>query len=277
MSLAPDPVVLDVSPEGVAVVLVSRAAKRNAYDEHVLAGLAEAFETLKGADHVRIVFLRGKGADFSAGADIAMMRRQSERLREDNEADALALARLLKAWRDLPQFTCALVSGAAIGASLGFVAAADWAVACDDAKFRFPEVRLGLAPTAVAPYIIEALGARTARGLFASAHAFGAEEALRLGLINERVADEAGLEAAVKRLAGLAFESAPGAVAAAKAIVRDIVDDAARTRAPALPAHIVDEHLMKDLARRSAQARSSEEAREGLAAFLEKRAASWDS
>jgi methylglutaconyl-CoA hydratase len=266
MTLAPDPVLLDVSPEGVAVVLLNRPAKKNAFDELVIAGLADAFETLKGADHVRIVFLKGAGDAFSAGADIDWMRRQGENTREDNEADALALARMLKALHDLPLFTVALVDGPAMGGGAGLAAAADYAVATRRARFRFSEVRLGLIPATIAPYVVEAIGPRAARALFASAIPFDALEAQRYGLVNEVVEDEAGLEAAMGRLSGLAFENAPGAVADAKALVRYVADHLSPMRG----------ELTTETARRIAARRASDEGREGLSAFLERRKPSWN-
>jgi methylglutaconyl-CoA hydratase len=259
-----DPVQLDISPDGVAVLLLNRPGKRNAIDEFMIAGLADAFETLRGADHVRIVFLRGAGETFCAGADLDWMRRQGERMPADNEADALSLARVLKALHDLPQFTVALVKGAAMGGGAGLAAACDWAVATADATFRFSEVRLGLIPATIAPYVVEAIGARHARGLFASALPFAAERALELGLVQEVVSGEQDLEAAMKRLAGLAFENAPGAVAAAKKLVRDIAG------------HPIDDKLSRETARRIAEQRASEEGREGAQAFLERRRPDWD-
>ncbi|NWG54338.1 MAG: enoyl-CoA hydratase/isomerase family protein [Hydrogenophilaceae bacterium] len=273
MTLAPEPVVLDVSPSGVAVVLLNRPEKKNAFDELVIAGLADAFETLKGADHVRIVFLKGAGDTFSAGADLEWMKRQGEHLRADNEADAFALAKMLKALHDLPQFTVALVDGAAMGGGAGLVAAADYAVATARTKFRFSEVRLGLTPATISPYVIEAIGPRHARALFASALPFTAADAHRFGLIHEIVEDEPGLDGAMKRLAGLAMENAPGAVADAKALVRHVVDSITRPRLTG--GHVIDNELMHDTARRIADRRASEEGREGLAAFLEKRPPKW--
>ncbi len=279
MSLAPEPVVLDVSPEGVAVVLLNRPAKRNAFDELMIAELADAFETLKGAEHVRIVFLKGAGSAFSAGADLDWMKRQGARTREENESDALDLARMLKALHDLPQFTVALVDGPAMGGGAGLVAAADWAVATERAQFRFSEVRLGLTPATISPYVVEAVGARNARGLFASALPFDAVAALRFGLIHAIVADEAGLESEMSRLSGLALENAPGAVADAKALVRHLVDDVTRARGLAAPqlarGHVIDNELLHETARRIAQRRASGEGKEGVTAFLEKRKPSW--
>jgi methylglutaconyl-CoA hydratase len=276
MSLAPDPVLLDVSAEGVAVVTLNRPEKRNAFDELVIANLTEHFETLKGADHVRVVFIRGAGESFCAGADIEWMRRQGERDREENEADALDLARMLKHLHDLPQLTVALAHGAAMGGGAGIVAACDVAVATTDAKFRFSEVRLGLTPATISPYVLEAIGPRWTRALFATAEAFDGAFAEKIGLVQYTVADEAGLNAMIEQLSALAFAAAPGAVADAKALVRFLIDDVTRSRNLAGTGHVIDDHLMKETARRIAQRRASPEGREGLAAFLEKRKPEWN-
>jgi methylglutaconyl-CoA hydratase len=263
MSVLPDPVLLEVSPEGVAVVQLNRPAKRNAFDETLIAVATEIFETLKAADHVRFVALMGAGETFCAGADLDWMKRQGEHSQKDNEADALALAQMLKALADLPQLTCAFVQGAAMGGGAGLVAAADYAVAVSGATFRFSEVRLGLTPATISPYVIEAIGARAARGLFASALAFDAERALALGLVQEVVADVDAMHGAFKRLAGLALENAPGAVADAKRLVRDVAGRA------------VDHGLIKFTATQIAARRASAEGKEGLAAFLSKRKPNW--
>lgn len=259
-----DPVLLDVSAEGLAVVRLNRPHKRNAFDEATIAGLADAFETLKGADHVRMVLLRGAGEHFSAGADIEWMRRQGERDRADNEADALDLARMLKALHDLPQLTVALVQGAAMGGGAGLVAACDVGVALKSATFRFSEVRLGLTPATISPYVIAAIGARWANALFATAESFDGVYAEKIGLVHYTVDDVAGLEAMAEHLAQLVFGAAPGAVDDAKRLVRDVAG------------HRIDDALLKETARRIAVRRASDEGREGLAAFLERRKPSWD-
>lgn len=151
MSASPDPVLLDVSAEGVAVVTLNRPEKRNAFDELMIGGLREIFETLKGADHVRAVFLRGAGESFCAGADLDWMQRAATYTQEDNETDALLLARMLQHLHDLPQLTVALVHGAAMGGGAGLVAACDVGVALKDTKFQFSEVRLGLTPATISP------------------------------------------------------------------------------------------------------------------------------
>jgi methylglutaconyl-CoA hydratase len=263
MSLAPPPIQLDISQEGIAILSLDRPAQRNAFDEVMIDALQDALETLSKADHVRIVFLRGEGETFCAGADLGWMKRQGERSREDNEADAFALARMLKSLHDLPQFTVALVQGAAMGGGAGLVAAADYAVAVKGAMFRFSEVRLGLTPATISPYVIEAIGARAARGLFASALPFDADRALALGLVHEVAEDLAALHGVQKRLSGLALENAPGAVADAKRLVRDVAG------------REISDRLGHDTARRIAERRASEEGKEGLAAFLGKRAPAW--
>jgi methylglutaconyl-CoA hydratase len=264
MAAPDDPVLLDVSPEGLAVVRLNRPDKRNAFDELAIAGLADAFETLKGADHVRMVILRGVGKHFSAGADLEWMKRQGGRDRADNEADAYALAHMLKALHDLPQLTVALVQGTAMGGGAGLVAACDVGVATKDAAFRFSEVRLGLTPATISPYVIAAIGPRWANALFATAESFDGAYAEKIGLVHYTVDDEAGLDAMAEHLAKLVFGAAPGAVSDAKKLVRDVAG------------HRIDDGLLRETARRIAARRASDEGKEGLAAFLERRRASWD-
>jgi len=264
MTLAPDPVLLDVTPEGVAMLTLNKPEKRNAFDELMIANLAEHFETLKGADHVRIVFIRGAGETFCAGADIDWMRRGGERTLEDNEADALELARMLRHLHELPQLTVAVAHGAAMGGGAGLLAACDVAIAVKGTKIRFSEVRLGLTPATIAPYVVEAVGVRQAKALFASGEGFDAEYAEKIGLVQYTADDAAGLDALMEHLSDLALAAAPGAVADAKALVRFVAD------------HKIDDTLSKETARRIARRRASPEGREGLAAFLEKRKPEWN-
>ncbi|MBS0384919.1 MAG: enoyl-CoA hydratase/isomerase family protein, partial [Proteobacteria bacterium] len=195
MSTSPDPVLLDVSPEGIAVVTLNRPEKRNAFDELMIGGLRETFETLKGADHVRAVFLRGAGDSFCAGADAGWMQRAAAYTQEDNETDALLLARMLQHLHDLPQLTVALVHGAAMGGGAGLIAACDIGVALRDTKFRFSEVRLGLTPATISPFVVEAIGARWANALFASGEGFDGAFAERIGLVQYAVDSLAELQA----------------------------------------------------------------------------------
>lgn len=262
--MADDSVLLDVSLEGVAIVTINRPEKRNAFDELVIAGLADAFEALKGADHVRVVMLRGAGEHFSAGADLDWMKRQGGRDRADNEADAYDLAHMLKMLHDLPQLTIALVMGAAMGGGAGLVAACDVGVALKSASFRFSEVRLGLTPATISPYVIEAIGPRMAKALFATAETFDGAYAEKMGLTQYTVETPQQLDEMAEYLCKLALQNAPGAVADAKKLVRDVAG------------HKIDDHLLRETAKRIAARRASEEGKEGLAAFLERRKASWD-
>lgn len=261
--LEPEPVILDVSPDGAAFVTLNRPERRNAFDELMVAALSDTFETLRGADHVRIVFVRGAGTTFCAGADLEWMKRQGRHDMAENEADAFALAQMLHRLHSLPQFTVALVQGGAFGGGAGLVAACDYAVAVDGAKFCFSEVRLGLTPATISPYVVEAIGARAARALFATAMPFDARRAFEMGLLQELALDMNDLSKREERLADLAFAAAPGATRDAKQLVRDV------------SGQTIDAALMHETARRIAHRRASDEGREGLAAFLEKRAPDW--
>jgi methylglutaconyl-CoA hydratase len=262
MSLS-NPVILDISPDGAAMVTLNRPERKNAFDEGMIEALSETFETLRVADHVRIVLIKGAGTTFCAGADLDWMARQARHDMADNEADANDLAAMFYKLYNLPQFTVALVQGGAFGGGAGLVAACDYAVALDNARFCFSEVRLGLTPATISPYVIEAIGARQARALFATAMPFDGRRAYELGLVQELAVDLNDLAAREERLADLAFTAAPGAVADSKHLVRDV---AGREINPA---------LLRDTAHRIALRRASDEGREGIAAFLEKRTPNW--
>lgn len=251
---------LSVSSSGAAEVVLNRPDKRNSFNAEVIAGLHRAFETLHGADTVRVVFLRGAGDAFSAGGDLEWMRAQADASQSDNRDDALGLARMLKALHDIPALTVALVQGAAMGGGAGLVAACDMAVAAPNAQFAFPEVRLGLTPATISPYVVQAVGPRRARALFATGRRFDADEALRFGLVDEITPH---LPGAQERIAAEMAACAPGAVGEAKRLV-DLVHGAR-----------IDRGLMEETARRIAAQRASAEGREGVAAFLERRKPAW--
>jgi len=256
-------VLLEATREGVAVVLLNRPHKHNALNAQVVAALTEAFQTLQGAEGVRLVFLRGAEGMFSSGADVGWMRHTATLPEEDNRLDALDVAHMFKALHDIPALTVALVEGSAIGAGAGLVAACDMAVATTDAQFGYPEVRLGMSAAVLSPYVIEAIGARAARRLFATGATFDAAEALRLGLIAEVAADGDVLNAIQDRLAADIMACAPGAIGEAKTLVRDQAD------------REIDRSLIEDSARRYARACVGPEAQEGLDAFLNRRKPSW--
>lgn len=258
-----DLVLIDSTPDGVVFVTINRPAKKNAFDAATIGALREAFETLHGADHVRVVFVRGAGGTFCAGADLEWMRAAADWSEGDNRDDAMELARMLKALHDVPALTVAIVEGAAMGGGAGIVAACDMAVAVKGAKFAFSEVKLGLIPATIAPYVVEAVGARTARALFMTADLFDAEAAQAFGLIGH-VLDSAGeIDGFVGEFARSMRACAPGAVGDSKRLVHHVAG------------HRLDTGLMEDTARRIARARVSAEGQEGVRAFLEKRKPSW--
>lgn len=258
-----DSVLLDISRAGVAVVTLNRPKTKNAFDRAMIDRLADRFETLRAADGVRVVFLEGAGDVFCAGADLNWMRSAANYTHEDNEDDALALARMLKKLRDLPQLTVAMAEGAAMGGGAGLIAACDVGVGLQNTRFAFSEVKLGLIPATIAPYVIAAVGPRQARALFATAEMFDAAYAAQIGLLHYVVPDKNAQAEVAEDLAKRAFEAGPKAVAAAKRLVDDVAGRA------------IDDGLLRETARRIADARASDEGKEGLAAFLEKRKPSW--
>jgi methylglutaconyl-CoA hydratase len=258
-----DLVTVEATPDGVATLTLNRAAKKNAFNDEVIAALNQALETLHQADGVRIVFVQGAGDTFSAGADLDWMRGAFERTEADNVADAFEMAKALKALHDLPALTVALVQGAAFGGGAGLVAACDIAVAASDARFGFTEVKLGIVAATISPYVVAAVGPRAAKALFATGRLFGAEEAQKLGLVQDVVEGAEGLAAAKAALAASMGPCAPGAIGASKALV------------DAVYGHKIDHGLMMETARRIAEARVSEEGQEGLRAFVERRKPGW--
>ena len=258
-----DLVRIEATVEGAATVVLNRPARKNAFDADLISAMDEAFETLRGAEGVRVVFLRGAGGTFSAGADLAWMREAVEQTEADNRADAHAMAVMMKRLWDLPALTVALIEGGAFGGGAGLAAICDLAVATQDARFAFSEVRLGLIPAVISPYVVAAVGLRAARQLFATARVFDAAYAERIGLITEVVADAAGLDAAHDRIAAEIMACAPGALAEAKQLASDVF------------AREIDHDLLEMTAKRIAAIRVGEEGQEGVRAFLERRKPSW--
>ncbi|HST91950.1 MAG TPA: enoyl-CoA hydratase-related protein [Brevundimonas sp.] len=253
---------IDSSPDGVVTVTINRPEKRNAFDAPTIAALREAFETLHGADNVRLVFVRGAGGTFSAGADLAWMRDAADWSESDNRDDAMGLARMLKALHDVPALTCAIVEGAAMGGGAGIVAACDMAVAVEGARFAFSEVKLGLIPATIAPYVVEAVGPRRARQLFLSANIFDADYAAHAGLI-DMVLPEGSVDEFMSMLTDSITANAPQAIGEAKRLVHYVAG------------HKIDSGLLDETAKRIARARVSPEGQEGVRAFLEKRKPKW--
>lgn len=233
---------------------LNRPDVRNAFNEDLIAALTHTFASVEG--DVRAVVLSGEGVAFCAGGDLDYMRRMGALSYEENLADARRLGMLFESVRDCRVPVVARVQGAAFGGGLGLVAAADIAVAADNCRFSFSEVKLGLVPGTISPVVIPKIGASHARALFTTGEVFGAEYALRIGLVHEVVSLD-DLDAAVERKLGAILASGPRSVSGAKRLV-------------------LDQPLsLEQCAERIASARASDEGREGLAAFLEKRRASF--
>jgi methylglutaconyl-CoA hydratase len=254
---------LDVSRAGVAVVLLNRPDRRNAFNAEVIAELSDVFETLSKTPEVRCVILRGAGSIFSAGADVEWMRAAAHYTQSDNEEDALAMADMLRRLNELPQVTIAAVQGAAMGGGVGLAAACDISVSLIDAKFAFSEVKLGIIPATISPFVIEAVGPRWARALFVTGETFDAQLARDIGLVHYLAADETEFEAIIERLAVSVFEASPAAIADAKDLVQSVTGE------------VIDSGLSRRTAKRLAARRVSPQGQEGLAAFLEKRKPNW--
>ena len=255
-------VTTEIDTRGVATVTLNRPEKHNAFDDAMIAELSTAFNALASREDVPVVVLASGGKSFSAGADLGWMQRMAEYDYDDNHRDAQALAEMLRALATLPQPTIARVQGAAYGGAVGLVSCCDMAIASAAASFCLSEVKIGLIPATISPYVIRAMGERAARRYFTTAERFDASEARRIGLVSEVTAAES-LDEAIESLVSTLLQNGPLAVRASKALV---VDFAGREITPA---------VIEDSCGRIARIRVSEEGQEGLAAFLNKRKPAW--
>ena len=254
-------VLADIDKRGVATVTLNRAEAHNALNDEVVGALRAAFDTLAAREDVRVVILAGRGKSFSAGADLKWMRRVADFSPAENKADALRIAAMFDKLNTLPKPTIAKVQGSAFAGGIGLVACCDIAVAAEHAQFAITEVRLGLIPAMISPYVIAAIGPSAARRYCQTAERFDAWEAKRIGLLHEVAAADA-LDTAVEEIVGEILKNAPASLAASKALIRE-------TAGP------VTEALREETASRIAGIRATDEGREGLAAFFEKRKPSW--
>jgi methylglutaconyl-CoA hydratase len=252
-----------IDARGIARVTLDRPAAHNAFDEALIAALAEAFTTLGMDPQVRAIVLAGNGKSFCAGADIAWMRRAGGWTEAENRADAMKLSDMLNAIDTCPKPVIARVHGAVAGGGVGLVACADMAVVIDGAKFRLSEVRLGLTPATISPFVVQKIGAGQARRWFLTAEGFGAAEAERMGLVHAVAADDVAADTVIAGWLDHLAAAAPGAVADAKTLVRDVAG------------RPVSDALRALTAERIAARRASAEGREGLAAFFDKRPPEW--
>lgn len=247
---------------GVATVTLNRPEKHNAFDDQMIEALSREFARLAADDAVRVVVLAANGRSFSAGADIGWMQRVADYSVTDNRNDARALAELLQQLNTLPRPTIARVQGAAFGGAVGLVSCCDMAIGTPRAVFSLSEVKIGLVPATISPYVVAAIGARAARRYFQTAERIGAETARELGLLSLLVEEDA-LDETLRELTATLLANGPAALRAAKQLVFDV------NQRP------IDAELMQETSELIATIRVSPEGQEGLRAFLEKRPAAW--
>ena len=253
-------VALEMNTHGVARVTLNRPDVHNALNDLVIQELYDAFDMLGRHRDVRVITLTGSGKSFSAGADLTWMQRAAAQSEAENRADAVRLAQMFDKLNTCPKPLVGLVNGAALGGGIGLVACCDIVVAATGAAFGLTEVRLGLTPATISPYVIARIGAGQARRFMLTAERFDAATAKAIGLVHE-VADD--IEAAAKPILDALLANGPAAMADCKRLIRDVTG------------HDLTPELRDMTAARIAARRASDEAREGMAAFLDKRKPNW--
>jgi len=247
---------------GVQTITLSRPDVRNAFNDEVIAELKNAFLAVAQDETVRCVVLAAEGPAFCAGADLNWMRRMADYTQDENLADAGELAAMLRAIYECPKPTIARVQGDVYAGGMGLVAACDMAVSADTANYCLSEVKLGLIPATISPYVIRAMGARAAHRYFLTAERFDAAEAHRIGLVQEVVSADA-LDAKVAELTQALVNVSPNAVRACKKLVQDVAE------------REINDALVAQTVAGIADIRSSDEGKEGVQSFLQKRKPNW--
>jgi methylglutaconyl-CoA hydratase len=255
--------VLTEVDDGIGIITLNRPERHNAFDEVLIAELTNALEEMQADDEVRVVVLSSAGPTFCAGADLGWMQRAASWTEEHNYEDAMALGTLLRTLNELRKPTIARVQGSAYGGGVGLIAACDIAIATYGAQFALSEVKLGLIPALIGPYVIAAIGARRARRYMLTAERFSASEAWRIGLLHEIVPDEDALDEALGEVVDALLMGGPNAQAACKGLIHTVAQ------------RPIDEDVIEYTAQRITAIRASEEGQEGVAAFLEKSRPSW--
>lgn len=246
----------------IATVTLNRPEMHNAFNEDVIAALTETFRGFNKDPGISTVVLRGNGKSFCAGGDLNWMRKTSDYSYLQNVEDAMKLAELMKLINRLHKPVIAVVHGAAYGGGVGLAAISDIAIAAEEAKFCLSEVKIGLIPSVIGPYVMAKIGESAARRYFLTAEVFSAQVARNLGLVHE-VVPAAKLEEKLSEILAALKQGAPGAQGAAKALIHAVAHKP------------VDGDVIRDTAERIAESRASEEGKEGLSAFLNKTEPSW--
>ncbi len=257
-----DALLFEVDERGVATVTLNRPEKHNAFDDNVITALTQCFQQIAEDSNIRVVILAANGKHFCAGADLAWMQRMAGYSEQENLQDANALANMLYTLNTLPQPTIAKVQGAAFGGAVGLVACCDMAVATKLSQFCLSEVKLGLIPATISPYVIAAIGERQARRYFLSAERFSARRARRLGLVNETVTED-DLEETLNQMINSLLQNSPAAITASKKLIANVANRS------------IDNELIGYTSNQIAAIRVSQQGQEGLTAFLEKRLPAW--
>lgn len=252
----------EVDSRGVATVTLNNPDKHNAFDDHIIAQLHEAFVAVDNDDSLRALILAGNGKSFSAGADLSWMQRMVDYTHDENVRDARALADMLRALNKLSKPTIARVQGAAYGGGVGLVSCCDVVFATGRASFCLSEVKIGLAPATISPYVMAAIGTRAARRYFLSAERFDAAQAQKLGLVTELVADDQ-LDECISAYVDQLLQCSPAAIGVTKKLILDLHNQT------------IDDGLIQHTSDVIASVRTSEEGQEGLRAFLQKRPPRW--
>lgn len=247
----------------IFIITLNRVEKHNAFDDRLLAALKQTLDEAVRDPRVRVILLKANGKHFSAGADLAWMQRMAEYSEEENLNDAMVLAQVMYNLNKSPKPTIAMIQGAAFGGGAGLAAACDIAIASTAARFCFSEVKLGLIPAVISPYVVKAIGERAAKHLFMTAEIFDGEEAKRLQLVQHCVTEDA-LWPFTLNYAEQIIRLAPQAISACKTLVEKVVDKA------------IDEEMMRYTAALIAEKRVSTEGQQGLHAFLNKETPIWD-
>jgi methylglutaconyl-CoA hydratase len=248
---------------GVGIITLNRPERHNAFDEIMVSELSAALAAMQADATVRVLVISSTGKTFCAGADLDWMKRTGAATNEENLRDAGALAEMLRDLAYIDKPTVARVQGSAYGGGLGLVAACDVAIATFDSQFALSQVRLGIIPAVIGPYMIKAIGPRHARRYMLTGEHFAAAEAYRIGLLHEIVPDAHALDSAIGEIVTALLQSGTRALAACKELI-DILADKQ-----------VDDAVLYDTAQRSADTHAGDEAKEGIAAFLEKRTPAW--
>jgi methylglutaconyl-CoA hydratase len=242
--------------------VLARPEKHNAFDDALIAQMTQAFKQAGDNPQVRVIILRAEGKHFSAGADLAWMRRMADMDWQQNHTDASQLAALMQAIDEAPCPVICRVQGAAYGGALGLICASDIALASNSARFCLSEVKLGILPAVISPYVARAMGPRQAGRYFVSGEVFNAETAQAIGVVHEAV-DESALDKRIDEITDALLAGAPGAQREARALVQHVCEQP------------LDAGLRDWSAQLIARLRTSDEGKEGLDAFLHKRAPSW--